>query len=96
MRRVPNVPRLEKGTYRSKVGKDYLKAQCWQRVPTGPRLSRVTNGPRLVVPKGPMLEKGFLGPRLVKDTYMSKDGKGYLKVQCLLNVSIGHMMAKGT
>ena len=39
--KVPKGPRLENGTYWSKVGNRYLKVKGWQKAPKGPRLQSV-------------------------------------------------------
>ena len=52
--KVPKDPRLEKGAYRFKVIKWYLKVQSWQRVYKG--YLKVNGWHR--IPEGPRLSKG--------------------------------------
>ena len=37
---LPTGLMLEKGTYRCKFGKGYLKVKVWQQVPKGPRVRK--------------------------------------------------------
>ena len=69
---------MAKGTYKSKVGKRYLKVQGCQKVSKGSSVEK----------------KVSKGKRLTKDTYRSKVSKRHIKVKSWQEIPKGPWLAK--